>query len=54
MSEDPETARQIAELARDGRPLLVLRVDDALLAFIGPFPKFLMSRATNSASGPSG
>jgi len=28
MSDDPETARQIAELALDERPLLVLDVDD--------------------------
>lgn len=41
MSDDPETARQIAELARDDRPLLVLDVDDVVLDFIGPFPRFL-------------
>jgi hypothetical protein len=38
---DPETERQIAELARDPRPLLVLDVDDVLLEFIRPFPRFL-------------
>lgn len=41
MSDDPETARQIAELALDTRPLLVLDVDDVLLEFVRPFPKFL-------------
>ena len=41
MSDDPETARQIAELSRDDRPLLVLDVDDVLLDFIGPFPRYL-------------
>lgn len=41
MSDDPETARQIAELARSERPLLVLDVDDVLLEFIRPFPLFL-------------
>jgi hypothetical protein len=44
MSEDPETARQIAELALDERPLLVLDVDDVVLDFIKPFPRFLESR----------
>lgn len=41
MSDDPETARQITELARDHRPLLVLDVDDVLLEFVRPFPKYL-------------
>ncbi len=41
MTIDPETERQIAELARDPRPLLVLDVDDVLLEFIRPFPRFL-------------
>ncbi len=41
MSDDPETARQIAELSLDDRPLLVLDVDDVVLDFIGPFPRFL-------------
>jgi hypothetical protein len=41
MSIDPETARQIAELAADTRPLLVLDVDDVVLDFISPFPRFL-------------
>lgn len=41
MSDDPETARQIAELARDDRPLLVLDVDDVLLEFVRPFPRYL-------------
>ncbi len=41
MSDDPETARQIAELSLDERPLLVLDVDDVVLDFIGPFPRFL-------------
>lgn len=41
MSDDPETARQIAELARDSRPLLVLDVDEVLLEFMAPFMSFL-------------
>lgn len=41
MSDDPETARQIAELASDDRPLLVLDVDDVVLDFIRPFPRYL-------------
>lgn len=41
MSDDPETARQIAELARDSRPLLVLDVDEVLLEFTTPFMRFL-------------
>ncbi len=44
MSDDPETARQIEELALDDRPLLVLDVDDVLLEFIRPFPRFLNER----------
>ncbi|UCI05317.1 hypothetical protein [Mesorhizobium sp. B1-1-8] len=44
MSDDPETARQIEELAADDRPLLVLDVDDVVLEFIRPFPHFLRSR----------
>lgn len=44
MSDDPETARQIEELADDDRPLLVLDVDDVVLEFIRPFPHFLQSR----------
>jgi hypothetical protein len=44
MSEDPETARQIAELSADERPLLVLDVDDVVLEFIRPFPLFLQKR----------
>ncbi|MDH6229489.1 hypothetical protein M2281_000061 [Mesorhizobium soli] len=41
MSEDQETARQIAELARDDRPLLVLDVDEVVLEFIQPFTGFI-------------
>jgi hypothetical protein len=41
MSDDPETARQIAELSRDRRPLVVLDVDEVLLEFIRPFIAFL-------------
>lgn len=41
MSDDPETARLIAELARDSRPLLVLDVDEVLLEFMSPFMGFL-------------
>jgi hypothetical protein len=44
MSDDPETARQIEELAADDRPLLVLDVDDVILEFIRPFPGFLETR----------
>lgn len=44
MSDDPETARQIEELAADDRPLLVLDVDDVVLEFIRPFPRFLDER----------
>jgi hypothetical protein len=44
MREDPETLRQIEELAADDRPLLVLDVDDVVLEFIRPFPKFLEER----------
>ncbi|UDL90157.1 hypothetical protein LGH82_01795 [Mesorhizobium sp. PAMC28654] len=44
MSDDPETARQIAELADDDRPLLILDVDDVVLEFIRPFPNFLKAR----------
>ncbi|MBZ9706167.1 DUF2608 domain-containing protein [Mesorhizobium sp. ESP7-2] len=44
MSDDPETARQIEELAADDRPLLVLDVDDVVLEFIRPFPHFLEER----------
>lgn len=38
---DPETLRQIEELSHDDRPLLVLDVDDVLLEFIKPFPRYL-------------
>jgi hypothetical protein len=41
MSIDPETLRQIEELSHDDRPLLVLDVDDVILEFIRPFPKYL-------------
>jgi hypothetical protein len=44
MSDDPETARQIAELALDDRPLLVLDVDDVVLDFIRPFPRYLAAQ----------
>lgn len=43
MSDDPETARQIAELSRDTRPLLVLDVDEVVVEFIRPFVGFLGS-----------
>lgn len=39
-----ETLRQIEELASDDRPLLVLDVDDVVLEFIKPFPRFLERR----------
>jgi len=44
MSEDLETARQIAELSLDTRPLLVLDVDEVLLEFVRPFIGFLGSQ----------
>jgi len=44
VSDDPETARQIAELSLDTRPLLVLDVDDVLLEFVRPFPRFLEAK----------
>lgn len=44
MSDDPETARQIAELSLDTRPLLVLDVDDVLMDFIQPFIRYLDGR----------
>ena len=44
MSDDPETARQIALLAQDDRPLLVLDVDDVLIEFLVPLPKFLKTQ----------
>ena len=40
-SLDPETERQIEELAHDPRPLLVLDVDDVILDFVKPFPNYL-------------
>ncbi len=40
MSDDPETARQISELAGDTRPLLVLDVDEVVLEFVRPFAAF--------------
>lgn len=43
MSDDPETARQIAELSRDTRPLLVVDVDEVVLEFVGPFIRYLAS-----------
>ncbi len=44
MSDDPETARQIAELSHDARPLLVLDVDEVVLDFVDPFSRFLNSQ----------
>lgn len=41
MSGDPETVRQIAELAEDDRPLLVLDVDEVVLEFVRPFTGYL-------------
>lgn len=41
MTIDPETLRQIEELSHDDRPLLVLDVDDVILEFIRPFPRYL-------------
>lgn len=45
MSDDPETARQIAELSLDTRPLLVLDVDDVVLEFLPPFMRYLNAQA---------
>ena len=44
MSDDPETARQIAELRANARPLLVLDVDEVMLEFVRPFTGFLNSQ----------
>lgn len=44
VSEDPETARQIAKLSKDRRPLVVLDVDEVILEFITPFTDFLGAR----------
>ena len=44
MSGDPETVRQIAELSRDSRPLLVVDVDEVVLDFVDPLSRFLNSR----------
>lgn len=41
MTLDPETERQIRELARDDRPLLVLDVDEVVLEFVSPLMGFL-------------
>ena len=41
MSDDPETARQIAALATGTKPLLVCDVDDVLLEFVRPFMAWL-------------
>ncbi len=44
MSDDDETARQIAELASDSRPLLVVDVDEVVLDFVTPFGRYLNSQ----------
>ncbi len=44
MTIDPETARQITELSKDSRPLLVLDVDEVVLEFVRPFIAFLNHR----------
>jgi hypothetical protein len=49
VSDDPETLRQIEELSHDDRPLLVLDVDDVLLEFVRPFPRFLEERGFHLA-----
>lgn len=41
LSEDPETARQISQLDDQGKPLLVVDVDEVVLEFVRPFMKFL-------------
>jgi hypothetical protein len=47
LSDDPETARQIDELARDERPLLVLDIDEVVLEFVRPFGGYLNSIGLN-------
>ena len=44
MSDDPETVRQIAELSRDERPLLVVDVDEVVLDFVHPLIRYLNSQ----------
>ncbi len=44
VSEDPETARQIEQLSRDTRPLVVLDVDEVVLEFVRPFAGFLAAQ----------
>jgi len=44
VSDDPETRRQIAALAADDRPLLVVDVDEVVLEFVNPFMGFLADR----------
>lgn len=44
MSDDPETVRQIAKLSSSDRPLLVVDVDDVLIEFIRPFPRYLAAQ----------
>src|SRR5690606_24775184 len=51
MSIDPETQRQIEELSHDPRPLLVLDVDDVVLHFVRPFPRFLEARGFDLTLG---
>ena len=51
MSIDPETERQIDELSHDRRPLLVLDVDDVVLHFVRPFPRFLKARGFDLTLG---
>lgn len=41
MSDDPETARQIAALACSSRPLMVCDVDEVLLEFVHPLTGWL-------------
>ncbi len=51
MSDDPETLRQIEELALDARPLLVVDVDEVVLEFVTPFSSFLASRDLDLGMG---
>jgi hypothetical protein len=44
LSDDPETVRQIEELSRDTRPLLVCDIDEVVLEFVGPLIGFLNAR----------
>lgn len=50
MTIDPETLRQIEELAHDPRPLLVVDVDEVVLEFVDPFVRYLDMRGFRFAT----